>query len=191
MPRTIVPAQCLLADPSPQNRYAVPENKSGVLLRNGTFIAQNVLSADETIVRFSNAPSDPTLATVNVAQILFQPLSANLSRLLADGRPGVLLKNGDFLDGEFREFKQNQITLNSVLLGLKKVNRDQAVALLLHDPVSSPARFEICTRTGTRWFVNDLVLEKDHILAGDNALAGWKVSWSDLVDLQRRDNPGM
>jgi hypothetical protein len=184
-PRALLPTQYLFPDAPPGSQPAITENSSGVLLRDGSFLALTVHSGDESTVRFSAAPADPAVAATDVAQIFFQSLPANLASRLEPGRRGLLLRNGDFVDGALREFKQNQIKLSSVLFGLKSYPRDQALVLALHDPVASSARFEIRARNGSRFLANDLMFEKDQIRLRSSPLAGWVVAAKDLVELRR------
>jgi hypothetical protein len=98
----------------------------------------------------------------------------------------LLLKNGDFVDGEFQRFKSGRVSLNSVLLGWKHLPQDQALVLVLHDPVSSSTRFAVRTRNGSQFFVDNLTVEKEALRFQDSILDGWQVALKDLKGVERR-----
>ena len=106
----------------------------GVLLRDGTFIAGPVSAADESAVRLSfvgrrNVP----VLTSRVARIVVRPPRLRLDYDVALGRTGVFLKNGDFLESEFRNILHGSLNMSSVLFGAKRFwleGGDATVAVL-------------------------------------------------------------
>ncbi len=78
-----------------------------VVLRDGTVIADHFLAMDDTGITFSRDKHSLKVLTADVARLLFQPLFEAAS--LTPGRTGLLLSNGDFIDGEFRGLERGQV----------------------------------------------------------------------------------
>ena len=107
----------------------------GVVTWDGSFLAAPLVSADDTSLQFGGAQKDFSLSTVNAARIVFQNLSAQRAAKIETGRAGVLLVNGDFVDGEFKGFERGRVKMSSVLFGLKFFDATyEVVAIILRDP---------------------------------------------------------
>jgi PA14 domain len=209
-PRTIIPRSRLFppatqpalaatpaAEPAPEKTRKLPfrtepdlpepKPAAGVLLVDGSFVGRRVHSADGTRVRFSNAASEPALSTVNVARVYFHGPSADQIKSFESGRTGLLLRNGDFIDGEIRQIADGTVSISSILFGLKKVGMDKALAAALRDPVPPrrPATFEICTQDGSRFQASQLAVEKNALVLQDPILAGFKIKPQDLEMIRR------
>ena len=188
MPRAIVPTTQLAPAPLPANVSLSPAEAkipAGVTMVGGSIIARRVHSADSTRVRFSDSFAEPALSTVNVARILLQPLAKEFAGRLPLGRPGLLLKNQDFVEGEFRGLARGTITLSSVLFGIKTYDVSQALALVLRDLKPAPGRFELKTRDESLLLVNALRIEEECITVQDSALAGFRIPAAELFELKR------
>src|SRR5437588_2701442 len=88
-----------------------------VQMQSGSTAVGRILLADEWQIQFAGAPPASPISTLGVARILFRWLPFGLSPKIRAGRPGVLLTNGDFIDGEFRGIENGQVRISSVLLG--------------------------------------------------------------------------
>jgi hypothetical protein len=93
------------------------------LLHSGAFISSSIESATPTAVTVSGRFNDKPISTVNIARLIFQPLSQQLVARLSPGRTGLLLSKGDFIDGEFRGLERGRLKLSSILLGLQSTIR--------------------------------------------------------------------
>ncbi|HEY0549389.1 MAG TPA: PA14 domain-containing protein, partial [Verrucomicrobiae bacterium] len=78
----------------------------GVLLRDGSFLAGAVTSADESAVRIGYpGKKDVTVLNSRVARIHLRPSRQPLRFEIAQGRTGVFTKSGDFLESEFKRIE--------------------------------------------------------------------------------------
>jgi len=105
----------------------------GLWLRAGRWVEGEVTAVNETHIEF-RGPGDTreTLKTSEVKAILFDRVPDTRRDLLERGRRGVLLRNGDFFEGEFRLLEQEQATVSSALFGLRKFTmRTEVVGLVL------------------------------------------------------------
>ena len=117
---------------------APPAISAGALAWNGSYIAHPLESLTDSRVRFVGEPAGVRLTTVNAAAIFFQPLSLPVTDRIRSGkvgREGVLLVGGDFVEGEILSIKDNNITLQTLLFGVKQYQGgSQASAVFLQKP---------------------------------------------------------
>jgi hypothetical protein len=106
---------------------------AGLLLLSGRWVEAEVTTVDDTQVRYRK-PGRPTESAKrsDVAAILYAPVPETRQATLEGRRRGVLMPNGDFVEGEFKKIEPAQITLSSVLFGLREFAlKTEAVALVL------------------------------------------------------------
>src|SRR5206468_8239683 len=118
----------------------------GILLRNGSFLAGDVQSADDTVtaVSFAGRPDYP-IPNTKIARVVFSPSRRAPAFDQPGNHAGVFLKNGDFFEGDFQSVTGRTLVVSSVLLGRRKFNLDHAgvVALVLNSVARQPALFEV------------------------------------------------
>lgn len=109
---------------------------AGVILPDGSSIAGTIVSVDDTQVLFQSPGAEQqSLLLTKVAVVLFHPLPESKRAALNRTSPGLLFRNGDFLEGESRKLEEGKIVMSSVLFGLRSVNvTNQAMALVLQAP---------------------------------------------------------
>lgn len=110
-----------------------PPLAAGLILPDGTRIAAAILSADDTQVVFQRDGAQPeSMLLSRVAVVLFRPVPETKLGALRHATPGLLLRSGDFLDADLRAVEKGEVTMSSVLFGVRRVNVEKsAVALLL------------------------------------------------------------
>ena len=106
----------------------------GLLLRSGRWVEGEVTALDEMRVSYrASGGSAQSARAGDVAAILFAPVPDTRQAILGQNAQGVLLRNGDFLEGELKALELGGVTLSSALFGLKKFTLGKdAVALVLH-----------------------------------------------------------
>ncbi len=127
-----------------ENTPFVPQ----IVLRNGTVIADPLVSVDDDEVHFSERRQKLRVRTRDVARLILEPPSP--ADQFPTNRFGVLLRFGEFLEGEFRSLASGAVKVNSVLYGYRSLRaEDGLVAVLLRDPVPAPAAFRVITADGS------------------------------------------
>tara|TARA_B100000686_G_C16531273_1_gene832448 strand:- start:116 stop:781 length:666 start_codon:yes stop_codon:yes gene_type:complete len=112
-----------------------------IKLANGTVVARAFEDVSEARVRFAQSLEGLVVRGEDVARLVFSPLAA--VERIPNRRTGVLLRSGDFVDGEFAGLKDGRITISSVLFGKKEfVVEEEAVAVVLHPVRKRTAAFE-------------------------------------------------
>lgn len=183
-PRGIIPTQRLFpaSNPDlPSTRRPKPLYPAGVLTVSGSVFPGEIEAADRSSVKIAGLPS--ALSLVQIARLMFRPMTPYMETNLLRGRSGVLLRGGDFVEGEFAGFNGGEVEVNSVVLGSKKVSLAQAVAVILRAPQNLPSKFEITTRNHGLYRANTLRLQKDTLILNDSALPSMTLAVADVVEI--------
>jgi hypothetical protein len=159
--------------PGPSPGRIVP---TGVLLRSGGFVAGYFSSLD-----FDNKGPDPVghfrrndkftdipIAVSQISAVIYHPMPR--SQLTALGsQVGVLMKNGDFMTGNFEAINTGDARLNSVLLGTQSYDRDAIGACMLNSVQPMPANYEVRLKDGSCILTNGISVSNGHVAIDDAA----------------------
>ena len=155
---------------------------AGVVLTNGAFVPGTLRSLDEPEVQLG-----PTkVQRSSIAAIVFSPTPHSAIYGIPKGKTGAVLpNNGDFFEGGVSGLKENAVTVSSTLFGPHRFDiKKQITAVILQDIQTRAARYEIGTKSGSRYFPNDVRVEHDWLLLNDSILGQMKVSWGDLAEIR-------
>jgi hypothetical protein len=156
-----------------------------IVLRDGTTIADHLTAMDDSGVQFSKEKPGLKVRTANVARLLFQPdfQADSLTR----GRTGLLMSNGDFIDGEIRGLEAGRVKISSVLFGQRTYELNRKVAaVVLRDLAPRAAEFEVATHDGSIWRPQTMKLAGGDSLQISEPLAGtWNIPLRDLTEIRR------
>jgi hypothetical protein len=134
----------------------------GVVLRNGSVLSGQVQSASTSAVHLARERSgELSIPLTEVARILFAPAPKALASKIEPGHPGILLANGDFLEGEFEGMEGERIRMNSVLFGPKHFESRQALLVVVRDVVPAAGRYEVRTVDGAAIYCDQMTIGKD------------------------------
>ena|GEM_PF-669331 len=158
----------------------------GVVTWDGSFLAAPLVAGDDTALQFGGAQKDFSLSTVNAARLIFQNLSAQRAAKVEPGRSGVLLVNGDFVDGEFKGLERGRVKLSSVLFGLKFFDANyEVVAVILREPAPGTPQFRIRASDGSVLLVKKFAITPEGLTIEDATLRGYKVPAQELVEVRQ------
>jgi regulation of enolase protein 1 (concanavalin A-like superfamily) len=168
-------------------RTSVVDFKPVLVLRSGSEIPSAIYQADDTTVKFVRVQREElSVSTLNVARIYFQPVTAELGEALTPGRHGVLMKNGDFIDGEFKSLDRDSVKISSLLFGLRSYKlMSSAVAIILRDALPEPPAFELRLQDGSKILAHDARLRDDRLEIKEAALGDLAISARELVEFKR------
>ncbi len=188
-PLGIIPASRLYPPHAP-NTPAPGERRlgldRGVVTWDGSFLAAPLVAGDDTALQFGGAQKDFSLSTVNAARLIFQNLSAQRAAKVEPGRSGVLLVNGDFVDGEFKGLERGRVKLSSVLFGLKFFDANyEVVAVILREPSPGTPQFRIRASDGSVLLVKKFAITPEGLTVEDATLRGYKVPAQELVEIRQ------
>lgn len=194
--RSLIPKECF----STSSRWAtnapatglagagLSVNRPGVLLRDGNFLAGNVRGVDNEQIQMDDRKEfSPLLSSVARIHFFWELNPAGLARLQG-GRPGVLLNNGDFVEGEIKAVSGKQVRVSSVLYGLRTFEANNKVAaIVLRDPVPGRRRYEIKLGNGSLLRTDVLECEKSGLVIREGLLRGLKINPWELQGLRVED----
>lgn len=119
-----------------------------VVLTDGSRTPQKPVTATRSQVHLSAGalPTQLPLDLVARLQLSPLPLSARLQNEVR--RSGILMHNGDFLEGDLQSMDADEIRLSSILLGNHRVRRDQVCAVYLRPLRASLPEWEVLSVDG-------------------------------------------
>jgi len=137
--------------PLPSSAQVLP---AGVLLQGGSLLAGTIshLNLDpaagnnngELMYGDEKLPIDRSA----IAAVVFLPITrAQLAENSA--KAGIVMRNGDTMDGDISEISSWQISVSSVLLGLTNYKPEEVRACFLAPLQNKPAPFEVRLRDGS------------------------------------------
>ena len=184
-PTHLLPFRKTADIPSPAGPNALLP--AGVLLRNGSFIACRVESIEDDNVQCSQLLEGKPVPLHEVARIICQPLPRTLSGRVTASTPGVLLANGDFIEGAFVGMEGTRVTIKSVLLGLRTYDTvRQAVAIIIREADTTAPPWEIHLRDQSILFAKDVKLYPGEVMLMDNLFAEVRVSEGEIETIRLR-----
>ena len=112
-------------------------------------------------------------------------MSPQLAARIASAIPGVLLANGDFIEGELKEFAKGRLTISSVIFGLRSYDVSSEVAAIVLRPFQRAAKFVVRTNTGSALFAESIELAEKELLVAEPILGKLRFSARELLDIRR------
>jgi hypothetical protein len=166
----------------------------GIYLRDGSFIAGEVVSADPTtaLIRFGSRKSIPVL-TSQIARILLRNVRRPLPFDRAASQTGVFLKNGDFLESELASLEGRALTMSSILFGRRRFStqKPETAALVLHRFAPGPAPWEVKLVDGSSLRAKGIRLAEGGIVVDDLTLGPVRLTESELGEIRNIATPGI
>jgi len=105
---------------------------TGVRLRDGRWIDAEITALSDFQVGYRKADGTGGSAKLNqVTAIVLHPVPDTFKEKLEGSRQGVVLRKGDFFEGEFSRLDMHQAAVSSVLFGMKKFNLQTEVSALV------------------------------------------------------------
>jgi hypothetical protein len=156
----------------------------GVTLLSGSTIAGDIHAVDDTSVRMGRPGQELVVPTSQVARLLVKPLTHEAIQRVQPGRTGVILNNGDLVDGTVT-FKDGQVRVSSVLFGMRRFNTwDQTIAAVLHEVQPSAHRYEVRTADGSLLNAKSLAIDADKLNVVDPSDLAITLHSGDVVEIK-------
>jgi hypothetical protein len=176
----ITTQQSVAAPTGPVN---LPE---GLMLRTGTLLARaEIARADDGSIRFSKGDRrDVSLSNLHVARIVFRELTPDMLSRIPAGRTGVLLRAGDFVEGDFKGIAGARIQLSSVLFGLQRFEIGaQAACVVLRDLDPARAQYVLRTTDGSIYMAKSAKVENQTLVVEDAAAGEFNVARHEVEEI--------
>jgi hypothetical protein len=160
---------------------------AGIFFRNGSFVAGSIEKADRDYLQCSRLLAGNDISMRYVARIVCQPVPHAMSAKLQTERPGILLANGDFLEGELRSMESNGLELDSVLFGLRTFDTSrQVLAVVLHPFGAANGGYELHLKDRSIFSAERVAFEDGKLALTDSQFGRISLPEGDLVRLVRR-----
>jgi hypothetical protein len=102
------------------------------------------------------------VSVLNVARIEFVPLTPDLQAHLEPDRSGVLMADGDFLEGTLRGIATNEVIISSLLLGYRRFAAGSEAGVVQLGSVEPQAGdFHVYLRNGSELHARDFQLDPE------------------------------
>lgn len=147
--------------PAPSSAQMLPP---GVVLQGGSFVAATCehLVIDPTnpdaLGNFTRGTSPQNISASQISSITSIPLSHAQIMELVNAKPGLIMKNGDVMDGETNSITKGAVQVNSMLLGVTTFGKTDTRACVIHPLVLQPAKYEIRLKDGSMIHANDVTV---------------------------------
>jgi len=144
----------------------------GIVLTDGRALAGDVTAITTDTVHFkpTDGGTSRSLPVEDVAWVLLQPTFPNLSS--RGGGAGVLLRSGDFFDGELITLADGKVNVVSTVFGPKTLDATtEAIAVALREPEQWATAWHVRDKTGQVFSGPDIKIENDKLLIGKHSIA--------------------
>src|SRR5688572_29673625 len=159
----------------------------GLLLRDGSMVVADIRRADDTAVKFHTLGREMTVPTSHVARILYRPLSEEAASRILPGRTGVVLANGDFIDGDVA-IRDGNVNVSSVLFGVRRFNTyDQTTAIILRDVATGHGKLRVRATDGTVLIASGIVIERGKFRVSDGGGNVFSLTEDQIVEIATGD----
>jgi hypothetical protein len=162
----------------------------GVRLTSGAFLPiESFHKLDGNVLRMSR-PGGSTfdLPLSQLSLILFDPDDKLV--LPPGSSPGVLLRSGDFFEGEMTLLSEHTLVISSTLFGERRFRLDRDVlAVRLRSAVKPQGKWIIRLTDGTIARSSSLSIDGGQLKFDDPAAGPLTATLDQLVELRRGDNP--
>lgn len=166
--------------------YAPAAGYPRLVMRGGSILVAPIESADDAVVRLGGFLSGSMVSLLNVARIEFLAPTPEFEARWERDRPGLILSDGDFLDGTVRAVATNILTMNSLLLGFRRFPiGSQAAAVQVGEVEPEAAAFRVLLRNGSELRARTVEPGKQGLRV-ESPLLGALVLSLDQVDSIRR-----
>ena len=126
------------------------------------------------------------LSALNLARIEFVPLTPEVQVKVEAGRRGVLLVDGDYLDGTLRSIATNSVTLSSLLYGYRSFAvGSEAAVIQMGDVEAEEISFRVVLRNGSELKARRIEIEQGALRVESPLLGSLMVKRDDLKSLRR------
>lgn len=178
-------------DSAEASRRSMVLFSGGVFLRDGRAIAGDIGRVRDGRVRVGRGRENIDVPLSMIASIIRQPLTEHARSRLLDGRTGVLLRSGDFLEGEILDIG-SRVRLSSILHGIQLLDIDELSLIVLAQAPAPEAAVVIADIDGSVWIADELRIEGDRLVIEDDVAGVVRLEARDVATIRgvgRRGSP--
>ena len=165
---------------------------SGLRLVDGTLLNGWFRGYEKGAILLEMAAADRQKQRISIpsemiSRIIYRPVSAESLQGVGPDEHGVVLKNGDFLQGEITRFQGETLELESDIFGPRTFRaRDVLAAILLRPVVAHPAQYRLFLRDGSTIEATSVRFVAGGVLVDTNTIKGLLFPADSLAELRQR-----
>ncbi|MGF1449993.1 MAG: NPCBM/NEW2 domain-containing protein [Opitutales bacterium] len=153
--------------PFAQDRF----HGQGVLLANGTFLSGQVLEfSDDAVAIRDTSGQRRQLDRPSVARVNFNPTLLGNTPVVPNGTTGVLLSDGNYVEGDFQGVQEEHAVVHSIIFGPKRYALRHTHGVVLQDYATASSQWIVATHDGSQYLTNNLDLLGSTVRLDDLAL---------------------
>ena len=170
--------------PALRNRWFTPQ----VELQSGSMQLGYIDSIDNTAIHLEGRFGRESMSRGGVANIRFQSLPSRVSPALNEGRAGVLLTGGEFIEGECRGMSAGRVVISSVPLGLMRydVNSEVVAVVLRKRSLSAAHPYEMKLVNGSVWRALEVAIDPMGVVIREPLLGLRRIPMHEVAEFRRR-----
>jgi hypothetical protein len=170
--------------PALRNRWFTPQ----VELQSGSIQLGYIETMDDAAIHFEGRFGRESVSRGGVANIRFQPLPVRSGQALNEGRPGVLLTSGEFIEGECRGVGAGRVVISSVPLGLVRydVNSEVVAVVLRKRSLSVAHPYEMKLVNGSVWLGLEVAIDPMGVVIREPMLGLRRIPMHEVAEFRRR-----
>jgi hypothetical protein len=160
----------------------------GIITRGGSQLGCEVIGMDATAVTFRRGSAPAQRKTVGeVSLLIYRPIAATTRERLGKGEAGVLMRNGDFMEGALQALDANQAKLRSVLLGARTLDLRREVSAIVLRPIApAPAALEVTLFDGSILRAKAITVNGGGVAIEEVSAGTIVVEVRDVTEIRRR-----
>jgi hypothetical protein len=170
-----------------EETVSAPLVAKGIWLRNGTFLAGDLISSDGSSSQINFAGKQGfNVFNQKIARVIFRNSRRVIPFETAAGQTGLFLQNGDFLASEFESLKERTLRMTSLLFGRRTFNLEhpEVLALVLNNPVSESEGMRVKLLDGSVLHAQALNAARDQWLVQDELLGSIAIPETEILELR-------
>lgn len=157
----------------------------GVHLIDGTALVGILKRFDSNGIVVSVEKSDITVPLIGIEKVTFRNIPVELKERISSDRIGILMNNGDFIEGEVKEVDNDIVSLYSTLLGVKKFSiRLNVTAIIFRKPKPADFNIKVVTKYGSEILAEAVEFMPDSIKLKEYLLGVIELHYDKLAEIQ-------
>jgi hypothetical protein len=155
----------------------------GFTLTDGSIIAATTLSAfdGKTLQYADGSGASHSVPIESVANVFNAPLPADMRAKLSTAKSGLWMSNGDVMEANVKELRGGQVAVESVLLGLQRVEFSNVAAVVLRPAMIDHGSFSVYQNDRSIYRCKRVTLGEGNLTAESATLGTITIKATDLM----------
>jgi hypothetical protein len=170
-----------------EEKATAPLLTKGIWLRNGSFLAGEIISSDGSSSQVNFAgQKEFNIFNQKITRVIFRSSRRAIPFEVAAGHTGLFLQNGDFLESEFEGLKQKTLRMTSLLFGRRTFNLEhpEVVALVLNSPAAETDGLQLKLLDGSVLKAKSFAAAPGQWIVHDELLGSISIPEKEIVELR-------